>query len=233
MLSLARYRHIIWLQLFFVGANAFGVLLGMIYNASTPDLYPNNAHHKIGWIATAVVVSQFVIGAMGKLAEWVRPQSGSSHSGSENVAFIPVSTENMAEHQRLHNSRYSPSYRLSNDSGQGTEPNTESLRSHSVSTAEEEPMRPRDADKEYENEDEDLESVPLPSTPTRRRGAYVAKVANLVASPVWRFFRLVYAIIDRTILILGFITLCTGIITYGRFFVRIAKPVAHSCRKSY
>ncbi|KAI5289930.1 hypothetical protein KEM54_002853, partial [Ascosphaera aggregata] len=52
MLSIAKSKHTLPVQFIFLVFNAFGVLLSVIYNASTPDLYENNAHHKMGWIAT-------------------------------------------------------------------------------------------------------------------------------------------------------------------------------------
>lgn len=52
MLSLARSRYRLTAQLVFLAVNGGGVLLGTVYNANTPDLYPNNAHHKLGWIVT-------------------------------------------------------------------------------------------------------------------------------------------------------------------------------------
>ena len=47
----------------------------------------------------------------------------------EGTYFIPVSAEAMAEHE----SSFPKHFRFSDDSGQGTELNTESLRSHSPS----------------------------------------------------------------------------------------------------
>jgi len=47
MLSIARSRYTLVVQLAFLAVNALGVILVTIYNASTPDFYPNNAHHKL------------------------------------------------------------------------------------------------------------------------------------------------------------------------------------------
>ena len=67
MLSLARSRYRLTAQLVFLAVNGGGVLLGTIYNASTPDLYPNNAHHKLGWIVTWTVCAQVVVGLLSSV----------------------------------------------------------------------------------------------------------------------------------------------------------------------
>lgn len=223
MLSLARSRFTLVAQFTFTVVNAVGVLIGTIYNASTPDLYPNNAHHKLGWIVTWIVGAQVAIGLLARVAGVLSRRRGSS---PEQQSFIPISTEAMAEHE----SRFAGDCRLSNDSGQGTEPHTESLRSHSLSSGADSPILAmrntplRDADKEYEEHrdlDSDIEArIPIISRSSRVLSV-MQKVAGRVSSRFWKIFVFVYNFVDRTILILGFITLCTGIITFGRFFVSL------------
>ncbi|KAK1753509.1 protein YTP1 [Echria macrotheca] len=219
MLSLARSRYTLAAQFLFTAVNAVGVLLGIIYNTSTPDLYPNNAHHKLGWIVTWVVGAQVTIGLLGWAAGVLSRKSGDAH---ERQSFIPVSTEAMAEHE----SQFDSPYRYSNDSGQGTERHTESLRSHSLSSGADSPpiaMRDvplRDARKEYgEGDGDDDVEAHLPMFP--RSGAarsVIQRVAGMVSSRFWKFFMFAYNFVDRTILPLGFIAFCTGVITFGRFF---------------
>src|SRR3569833_3386351 len=125
MLSLARSRYVLGVQFAFLTVNAVGVLVSVMYNASTPDLYPNNAHHKVGWAVTWVVSAQVIVGLLGRVAGALR--AGRTHGNaqaSERQAYMHESNEAIAKHQRMYR-------RLSNDSGQGAEPNPESLRSHS------------------------------------------------------------------------------------------------------
>ncbi|KAH6614735.1 hypothetical protein B0J18DRAFT_306625 [Chaetomium sp. MPI-SDFR-AT-0129] len=243
MFSLARSRYTLAAQFAFLAANAGGVLLAVIYNANTPDLYPNNAHHKIGWIATVVVGAQVAIGLLARVAGVMkrrRATGGKSRNSSisltavrteERQGFIsiPVSAEAMAEHE----SRYvaSPYSRFSNDSGQGTEPKTESLRSNSLSsgsgsdspsspTRHQYPRHPEhDEDDELDAEVHgDLEAhLPLFSKSTKTH-SLVAKAAGMVSERFWKVLIFGYNFVDRTVLILGFIALCTGIITFSRFF---------------
>lgn len=236
MLSLARSRYTLPVQFLFLFANALGVLLGTIYNASTPDLYPNNAHHKLGWAVTWVASAQVVVGLLGSVMGTIKGKANHSNK-SERESFMPISTAAMKEHHRLNQPSHARPYRLSNDSGQGTEPNTESLRSHSVSTAGGDPpahfrdVRVKFADEdEDDDEDVDLEADVGPLRPKRWPGAVAGKLAGLLSSRMW-FWRIIhigYAVIDRVILILGFIALCTGITAYGRFFVRTSATQGYS-----
>ena len=61
MLSVARSRVAPIVQLLFLGVHSIGLLLGMLYINKTPNLYANNAHGKIGWVATWIVFAQCVI----------------------------------------------------------------------------------------------------------------------------------------------------------------------------
>jgi len=136
----------------------------------------------------------------------------------ERQGFIPVSTEAMAEHE----SRYSPGPygRFSQDSGQGTEPKTESLRSHSLSSGADSPVRDAHPDYRHDDDaDEDLEAhMPIMFSKSTKAHSVVAKLAGKISDRFWKVLLFTYNFVDRTILILGFIAFCTGIIAFGRFF---------------
>jgi hypothetical protein len=217
MLSLARSRHTLLVQFVFLVTNAVGILLSVIYNANTPDLYPNNAHHKVGWIATWVVGAQAVVGLLGRVAGAYKGQAERVTATAERESFIPVSRAAMEEHHRLNDQG---PYRLSDDSGQGTEPKTESLRSHSVSTNGDS-SEMRDVNMGYREEDDDYDlEGDLPSFSRRGRvQSLVRKAVGMVSTRAWKVMMFGYNFVDRTILILGFITFTLGIATYGRFFV--------------
>ncbi|OLN87664.1 putative membrane protein C3B8.06 [Colletotrichum chlorophyti] len=225
MLSIARSRYTLALQFMFLAVNALGVVLGTIYNARTPDLYPNNAHHNFGWLVTWVVSAQVLIGLLGRVAGALKSESGEGYNRTQYQPFIPVSTAAMAEHHRLNESRFTPGYRFSNDSGHGTEPCTEPSRSHSSSSSSN-GASPRTSDayrKEYvEDDDDDLEHglpMPMPSTADGAiSNSILAKIANRISSRVWKGLLFVYNLVDRVILVLGFVALCLGIVAYGRFF---------------
>lgn len=147
----------------------------------------------------------------------------SAYSGRHSAprsGFIPVSTAALEEHRRLHNDRLAEPYRFSNDSGQGTEPNTESLRSQSISSASEDDLRIPELRQQQEDEEGEEEKHGL------LRGSRVdqflsKKIPGLLSSRVLRFFQFLYDVVDRLILILGFVALTTGFVTYGGLFVCI------------
>lgn len=221
MFSLARSRYTLAVQFLFLCTNAIGLLLGIIYNANTPDLYPNNAHHKIGWLVTWVVSAQVIVSLISRVAGVMSKNGAYGLGKEEEQAFIPVSTEAMAEHQRINDALFPRRYRHSNDSGQGTEPNTESLRSNSVSTAvgQESPIEMGDRRAHYEDDDDDLHFKPAELLPSKPANSFIAKLTGKMSNRAWKVLMFGYNFVDRTILILAYITLCTGIITFGRFFV--------------
>ncbi|KAI0418156.1 hypothetical protein F5X98DRAFT_121314 [Xylaria grammica] len=220
MLSIARSRYTLAAQFVFLLTNAIGVLTGIVYNANTPDLYPNNAHHKLGWLVTWVVGAQVLVGLVGRVAGMMSRSSRPGQSREEEQSFIPVSTEAMAEHHRINHDTFGSPYRHSNDSGQGTERNTESLRSASLSTmvGHESPIELNDRRRHYEEEEEDLVFKPVEMHPASASQSFIAKMAGKISDKAWKVIMFGYGFVDRTILILGYITLCTGLITYARFF---------------
>jgi len=209
MLSISRSRYNLLVQFAFLAVNGAGVLLVTIYNASTPDLYPNNAHHKIGWILTWITVAQAVMGVISAYAK----------RNDSRGTFIPVSAANIEQHQRIHDLSQAQVYRFSNDSGQGTEPNTESLRSQSISSTNSDDQLP-DVRKEHEEEDQDENNGLMHGSKVDK--FLSKKIPGLLSSRVLSVFQFFYNVIDRLILILGFVALTTGIVTYGGFFVSLS-----------
>lgn len=216
MLSIVRASKALIAQFAFNAVNAIGVLLAVIYNSQTPDLYPNNSHHKIGWIVTSITVFQVFIHLAGRYCSALSERS----QRSANDSGIPRSLSCMNYWQRIPTqSQAGEEYRLSNDSGQGTEPGTESLRSNSVSTTDSDDVPLTDREKALD--DGELEpgfiysiGVPLLSARTVAK-----KFTHVISSRLWTYLGFVYRIIDRGILPIGSVALATGVITFGRFFV--------------
>jgi len=207
MLSISRSQYSLPAQFLFLAVNGVGVFLVTIYNASTPDFYPNNAHHKLGWALTWVMIAQAV---MGVISAYGRRKSG-----------VPVSAENMQQHQRMHDLQaQADMYRFSNDSGQGTEPNTESLRSQSISSNTSDDI-PLPELRDHEDEEEEKAGLMHGSRVDRFLSK---KIPGLLSFKVLRVFGFFYIVIDRVILLLGFVALTSGIVTYGGFFVRVSIP---------
>ncbi|KAI1913961.1 hypothetical protein LOZ53_000940 [Ophidiomyces ophidiicola] len=212
MFSIARSRLALPAQFIFLIVNALGVLVGIVYNGQTPDLYQNNAHHKVGWIATCVVIAQFV---MGLLFAFPRRKSHGKGAAYERVSFIPnlhsFPPDNM-EHRHQH--------RWSRDSGQGTERSSSSLHSQRSSSAGR-GRRPVQDDEVEEFDEKQAKENKAGSIFERFfRGAALDKfltfwIPGLLSQRCVNVLRVGFIIVERTILPFGFITIVTGAVTYG------------------
>ncbi|KAI1619742.1 hypothetical protein EDD37DRAFT_570458 [Exophiala viscosa] len=217
--SVSRSRFALPVQFLFLLLNGFGVLFGTVYNVNVPDLYENNAHHKIGWIATWIVTAQVIMSLMFHYSG--RGKRSEEAASAEGRAFLPVTVENMTQH----NTPLYSDHRWSGDSGQGTEASS-TLNSRDAS-----PINPnrRDPYNDFEKpepqpeaDDEEHESLSARKPRNswlRFMDKYLASwVPNLLSAKILRIIEIVYEVIDRTILVLGFIALMTGGVTYVGMF---------------
>lgn len=212
-LSLARYRYALVAQLSFLGVHSLGLLLGAIYTGKNPDLYANNAHNRIGWIVTWIVLAQTVNGVI-KLYE-----SGASAyeaDTEEHAAFLPISQEAMAQHHYSQEMSAPEHYRYSRDSGQGTEPESPKDESYS-------PLQ------EDEDEDENVETnfdekQALPRFPMISR--LVSRFSVLMPKRAMTLMNMVYDVVNGLILILGFVAITSGIVVYGGIFVGLTTLIS-------
>jgi Domain of unknown function (DUF2427) len=224
MLSIARSRFAVPSQLLFLALNGCGTFFGIFYNVSTPDLYENNAHHKIGWIATWVMTAQVLMTLL--FAYSGRSRKDHTAAPEERASFLPISIENMAQHQQMHNQQGYKDIRWSRDSGQGTECASSSLHSRDLSPAD--AAQARERDQQYQKPEQEDDHEDQEQEPERRgflRNTFAHKFLKrrppiLFSQRALRILELVYDGIDRTILVLGFISLVTGGVTYAGIFVR-------------
>lgn len=228
MFSVARSRLALPAQFLFLVVNGLGLMFGTVYNVNTPDLYENNAHHNIGWIVTWIMVAQLV---MSLLFTYSNRRKKATQASSEHTTFLQMPVGNMPQH----NSRPYTDYRWSGDSGQGTE---RSSVSNSRDISPTDPHR-RDSFDDFEkpepvpaDDDDDQEddlaagahASPQPPLSRWFRISRVdtflsARIPNLLSAKVLRLTEVVYDMIDRIILVLGFIALVTGGVTYAGIFV--------------
>lgn len=226
MLSVARSRLALPSQFVFLVLNAFGLLFGIIYNSQTPDLYPNNAHHKIGWIVTCVISAQAILALIFAYAGRGESKSKSGSVSFERTAFLPVATD---EHEHEHTFPTGPmhQYRWSRDSGQGTEPSS-SIHSPGSPSCE--------SPDEYDGFEKPEEQ--LPTTPSGPRGWFhstlvdrflASRVPGMVSNRVLRILNIGYNVIDRIILPFGFVAIASGAVTYGGIMrgIEIFNGLAH------
>ncbi|KAL2364569.1 hypothetical protein RJZ56_002524 [Blastomyces dermatitidis] len=226
MLSVARSRLALPAQFVFLIVNALGLLLAAVYNSQVPNLYENNVHNKIGWIATWVMVAEVVMGLL--FAYSGGRQGADTYTGPsyERVAFLPVPTAEDAQNETYPAGPYHQ-YRWSGDSGQGTERNSSSLRSRSCSPERGRRMsRPGDHDEFDEKPEDETNDGEMPMVPGANRffwSGFVDKflsrrVPGMLPRRALNIMNVFYVVIERTILILGFIAIATGAVVYGGIF---------------
>ncbi|KAF4556335.1 Hypothetical protein D9617_1g082110 [Elsinoe fawcettii] len=216
-ISTAKSRVAIPVQLLFLLVNALGIFTSIVYDAKTPDLYPNNAHHKIGWAVTWIAVVWFLLGLLNIFN--LRKQNRALTPSS-----IPVTSQAIAHHDQLHEYDIEQSYRYSRDSGHGTERNSSSLsgptRTNSAEDVFNKPEQaayPTDSDHEEEDSDADHESSPfMASTPVSR---FMTKRIPQFQSPRLRkSINITYVVLERFQVFLAFLALTTGFITWVGIF---------------
>ncbi|KAL5371383.1 hypothetical protein PMIN06_012832 [Paraphaeosphaeria minitans] len=217
MLSIARARLAISAQFVFLVTNAFALLPGLFYNHKTPELYENNAHSKIGWIVTCIASAWVFMALVQLYTARAKPCSLEDHPGE------PLNAANMARYHRVHDDAQDVSPgRWSSDSGQGTERNSASLYGNSSATS-----------PSVESEERQLNMLPRRTThdeldhvdlDAEKRGflknnvvdAFFSRnVARFAVGKPLEVLRLLYVVVDRTILIQGFVAIMSGTVVYG------------------
>jgi hypothetical protein len=214
MFSIARSRLALPSQFLFLVVNAIALLVGVVYNHRTPELYENNAHGKMGWLFTWIA-SAWVFMALVQL--YVGRSKDDSFDG---YATQPMTAANMAQYQRVQDAELPQPSRWSNDSGQGTERNSASLYGHSRSpSVESENQQFTRPTRRYTHDEEDHFGEDAEKRGFLRNNAverfFSRNVARYAVGKPRKWMRLFYVIIERTILVMGFFALTTGTVVYG------------------
>lgn len=214
MLSIARSRLALLSQFVFLALNAFALLLGLVYNHRTPELYANNAHSKIGWIITWIASAWVFMALIQTYA------ARSKALPLDDPDAQPLNAANIAQYQRIHDVQHPQPSRWSNDSGQGTERNSASLYGHSRSpSVESENQQFPGPTRRYTHDE--LDEIDLDA---EKRGFlenslvdrfFLRNVARFAAGRPLKYLRFLYVVVDRTILVQGFVAIMSGTVVYG------------------
>ncbi|KAF2155227.1 hypothetical protein K461DRAFT_266526 [Myriangium duriaei CBS 260.36] len=214
-LSVAKSRLAFSVQLGFLILNAIGVFTSIVYDAKTPDLYPNNSHHKIGWAVTWIAVVWTLLGLLNLLN---KPERTSIIAKGTH----PVSTQAMAQYEQLNEYHMQPAYRWSRDSGHGTEQGSPTFGSRSQSSDSDlrKPEQPafsdhhdqRDEDEGSEHEDNAfLRNATVDRFVTRR-------VPKLKSARLLKAVDVLHVALERFQLVLAFLAVTTGFVTWSGIF---------------
>lgn len=210
MLSIARSRYVLPSQFAFIVVNALALLVGVVYNHKTPELYENNAHSKTGWAVTWIA-SAWVFMAL------IQSYVGRDQACSvDDESIAPLNAANMMQYQRVKEEDVDSPYRFSNDSGQGTERNSASLYGHSRSpSVESENQQFAECARRYTDELDDLEDVSLEKPKSSLDSFFSRNVGRFVAGKTAKIIRSVYVVLERTMVIQGLIAILSGTVVYG------------------
>ena len=214
VLSVARSRLALIIQLSFLGLHSVGLLLATVHSSKVPDLYENNVHSRIGWTISLVVVTQCIIGLVKLAANIVKPQEARTE---ERVAFLPVSTEALAQHQ---STGYQDAYRYSQDSGHFTASEPSRSQSFSSTHDQEEEEEEEQKLREYKDAQAEVDYTGkqglLGNTKIQRAAS---RISAKVSKRTMKVLNVIYTANDFIILPFGFIAIVTGTVVYGGVFV--------------
>lgn len=221
MLSVARSRLAVLLQLSFLGINGLALLLSTIYTNNTPDLYENNSHHKFGWILIWIVVVQSIIAVVKLYTDRQSSVLGYSHLHGVTPTPTPISAEAMAQHRQIHATFAEGRAGYSDHNGRSSASDTPRTNSMSGTT---------DCGDEYLHDvrkSQDAESeVDLTDKRSllgnNRVERFLSSMPNKIPRKAIALINVAHKIINCSILLLGFLAMTTGIVVYGGIFVSLA-----------
>ncbi|KAL9091443.1 MAG: hypothetical protein Q9165_004829 [Trypethelium subeluteriae] len=222
MFSITKSRYTLLVQFLFLVVNSVGLFVGTVYNSQTPDLYPNNSHHKAGWAVTWIACA------------WVLMSIVNSYTGVNKKPALKrpsLSFRSLAQQQPFRDTA-SHEYRWSRDSGQGTERNTASLIGSPRSMSQQSdtlhfsemrsPFRRVEFQDNIDVHDADEANVDEEKRSflrnTRVDKFLQLHVPRYAIGRTWLVLQGVYHAIERLLLVLGFVGLTTGLVTYGGVF---------------
>jgi hypothetical protein len=213
MLSVARSRWTLPAQGLFHVLSGLGVLTGFVYNHATEDLYEGNAHHPLGWVLTSFAVAWTILSVYTSLS---RRRDGSEQQSTQPTRDADVSNEMQYGYFEQYNDDLSPT-RMSRDSGLGNS-RQNSQDSIMQKKGQNSPLYPLAENVDLDDEEKDTAPetrgfLGLGRASVRSSG--VLQKTNRRVSAVARFFEV---ILEKTLLILGFVALATGFVTYGGIF---------------
>ena len=223
MFSITRFRLALPVQFLFLVLNALGIVFGIIFNARTPDLYKNNAHHKMGWAAPWILTAQVIMSLLFSYSGRGKKTSGTA---AETTAFLPLNSAAMD--QVHHGLQDDENGRWSGDSGHGTEPPSPYDENPGMTEEQRRDLYDRLSKPEPED-DSTSEDGSFHGRRYLRNTAVdkflTARVPKFMSKRLDWILRAAYEIIDRTSLILGFAVIATGGVTYSGIMVSCSNMI--------
>jgi Domain of unknown function (DUF2427)/Protein YTP1-like, C-terminal len=225
MLGVAQSPFHIPVQLAFLVLTSIGVIFAIMYNSATPDFYENNAHHKIGWVIVWMIVAQVTAGLITAVARYVNRDLISSRQAEEAENLFMLGDEGDEDDDAIELKNTAQLQRNS-DSGHGSgesSPRGGSTSSHA-------PQVPYVLRRSSENtlfSDRERNFRMRNTTPRNVESKIERYFARQLQSRGWLsrigrrgafLGKILHAVIGRPFFCLGFIQICTGIVTVTGIF---------------
>ena len=200
----------------FLSLSGLGLVFGIIVNTKTADLYKGNAHKSIGWVAMGMVVVHALTDAIlrfTKRSRTIYPEATESTGTSCCPSIDTV-------HQIIHSRRPGINGQVSGISRLNSGHGLPNISQHHPSRERESSESESDDDDEGEDEYKSL----VPSRWGFLRNRFIHKyssrrIPDMALSKLPRMFEFLHKAIDWTILVVGYVTLVTGGVTYTGIFV--------------
>ena len=232
MLGVAQSSFHIPVQLAFLTMTTISIIFAIMYNSATPDFYENNAHHKIGWIIVWMLVAQIASGMIRGVARYVNGPSSSRAQEIANEAedmFMLGGDETDEEDDSDEIKRRPDERRKNSDSGNETGESTPRGTSTSSAPQSRVPYVIRRSSEntllnDRERNFRSLDTVPGPRNAESKMEEYLAKklqnqgILDRVSRRGAFIAKVVHGMIGRPLFCLGFIQVCTGIVTVTGIF---------------
>ena len=219
VLAIAGSRYHFPTQLLFLIIHGFGVFFSILYNSATPDLYPNNSHHKLGWAIVWILAVQCILGVLGRTIRFARCTGTLGGTKEETSGFIPVPAQDLEDHHHHHHHKFQ---RYSTDSGQGSDeyhsrsPSTSSLESHRYGNFESVDLPLVEG-----NANEKVTLLERLTSTSRLESLLSRCLPSLLRFRVLRISDALYSLIARFLIVLGFVQISLGVVTASGMFVSI------------
>ncbi|CAD0106620.1 unnamed protein product [Aureobasidium uvarum] len=195
--SVARSRFTIPAQFVFLAVNGLGLFTSIIYNAKTPDFYPGNAHHKMGWAVSWIATAWF-------LMTFLNLYLARSEKAKERHA---MTTDNIAQYDRLQDHRWS------RDSGHDSATLCSGSRSPSSDSVPLHKLEPlEDVDEEGASEEQAF----IQNNPVDR--LLLRRVPRVSSGRALTAFKFIFTLIERCMPVLGFVSLISGGVVFSGLY---------------
>jgi len=180
--------------IFFLGLHGIGTILGLAYNSRTPDLYVNNAHSKLAWAMSGIILLTIIARLLKSFKQRKQKVLKSKLERKRFASSLEVVVEE--DQQNLERNL------LESESSTSSRASIDGMDSDTLCNVSLPPSRLRSRERYYE---------PMS---WGRRWSNVSGSHRFV-----RALELFWYIFSTLFVVFGFVVICTGIVTMAGIFV--------------